>query len=189
MHSCSAWKGGWKGLGPEAAARARTIVAQKRRVSILRATRRADDDHQHDPCDAEADAGANGTRPEQHPLLDSLANVHRASGRAGGSRNVVLGLETSESAWRCLDERVHTYPYLRDFTAIGEGGEGFADAMVSAVAAVVGPVERETQVSQRPSRGGNYVSVTVGPVVVTSPDSVVEVYQRMRSDGRLRYWL
>jgi putative lipoic acid-binding regulatory protein len=58
--------------------------------------------------------------------------------------------------------------------------------MVSAVQAVVGRVEL---VSQRASSGGRYVSVTVGPVLVTSPDDVAEIYSRMRGDGRLRYFL
>lgn len=43
--------------------------------------------------------------------------------------------------------------------------------------------------SQRCSSRGRYISVTVGPVLVPSADSVVEVYQRMKSDARLRYFL
>lgn len=87
---------------------------------------------------------------------------------------------------RCIDRRVNTYPSLRSFTAIGSGGSSFRLSMVSAVQAVVGRVEL---VSQRASSGGRYVSVTVGPVLVTSPDDVAEIYSRMRGDGRLRYFL
>lgn len=39
------------------------------------------------------------------------------------------------------------------------------------------------------SPGGRYISVTVGPVLVSNADSVLEVYQRMKSDSRLRYFL
>jgi hypothetical protein len=37
--------------------------------------------------------------------------------------------------------------------------------------------------------GGRWISVTVGPVVVTSADDVLEVYTRMKTDARLRYFL
>jgi hypothetical protein len=33
------------------------------------------------------------------------------------------------------------------------------------------------------------VSVTVGPVLVSSADDILEVYTRMKSDDRLRYFL
>lgn len=118
--------------------------------------------------------------------MSSLADIHRASGRAASGLNLVLGLDNSEEAWRCIDRRVNTYPSLRSFTAIGSGGSSFRLSMVSAVQAVVGRVEL---VSQRASSGGRYVSVTVGPVLVTSPDDVAEIYSRMRGDGRLRYFL
>ncbi|KIZ01420.1 hypothetical protein MNEG_6539 [Monoraphidium neglectum] len=99
---------------------------------------------------------------------------------------MVLGVDNSEEAWRCIDKRVNVYPHLREFTAIGSGGSSFRQSMVNAVQAVVGHVER---VTQRQSTSGRYVSVTVGPVLVSSADDILEVYTRMKSDDRLRYFL
>lgn len=79
----------------------------------------------------------------KQPPPPPVADVHRASGRAAragaAGRHLVLGLDASESAWRRLDARVRSYPYAREFTAIGSGGASFRQAMVAAVAAVGAP--------------------------------------------------
>lgn len=130
--------------------------------------------------------GAVHRQPPAQALIHTLSGVHKSSGRASSAVNVILGADNSEEAWRCIDQKVNSYPSLREFTAIGSGGSSFRQSMVSAVQAVVGPVEC---VTQRCSTGGRYVSVTVGPVLVSSADDVLEVYTRMKTDHRLRYFL
>ncbi|GFH05553.1 uncharacterized protein HaLaN_00033 [Haematococcus lacustris] len=63
------------------------------------------------------------------------------------------------------------YPGERTFTAIGLGSDNFPAAMLQVVESVVGPVAPE-QLSQRPSSGGAYLSVRIGPVQVASPEQV-----------------
>lgn len=66
---------------------------------------------------------------------------------------------------------MNKYPGQRTFTAIGTGGEDFKSTMLSAVQSVVGTVHMEC-VSERPSSGGKYVSVRIGPVWVQNADQV-----------------
>lgn len=71
--------------------------------------------------------------------------------------------------------QVNKYPCQRVFNAIGvvgsDGGEGFKAAMTQAVESVVGTVHIEC-VSQRPSSGGKYISVRIGPVWVENAEQV-----------------
>lgn len=67
--------------------------------------------------------------------------------------------------------QVNKYPSQRVFTAIGTGGDDFKDKMKKAVEDVVGTVHLEC-VSERPSSGGKYVSVRIGPVWVETADQV-----------------
>jgi putative lipoic acid-binding regulatory protein len=67
--------------------------------------------------------------------------------------------------------QVNKYPSQRVFTAIGTGGDDFKEKMLKAVEAVVGTVHMEC-VSERPSSGGKYVSVRIGPVWVETADQV-----------------
>jgi putative lipoic acid-binding regulatory protein len=83
---------------------------------------------------------------------------------------------------------VNKYPSQRTFTAIGTGGDDFAAAMCAAVADVVGTVHVEC-VSQRPSSGGKYLSVRVGPVWVTCGEQVIAVFNNMRKDARLKWYM
>lgn len=71
----------------------------------------------------------------------------------------------------CSSLQVNKYPSQRVFTAIGTGGDDFKDNMLKAVEAVVGTVHMEC-VSERPSSGGKYVSVRIGPVWVEAADQV-----------------
>jgi putative lipoic acid-binding regulatory protein len=84
--------------------------------------------------------------------------------------------------------QVNEYPGQRTFKAIGAGGDDFVVSMTGCVEAVVGSVHVEC-VNTRLSAGGKYVSVTVGPVWVETPDQVLEIYNRMRADDRLKYFL
>ncbi|GJZ02276.1 putative YbeD-like domain-containing protein, partial [Tanacetum coccineum] len=45
------------------------------------------------------------------------------------------------------------------------------------------------QVKQKMSSGGKYVSVNIGPVQVVSSEQVQAVYNAMKSDERIKYFL
>ena len=47
----------------------------------------------------------------------------------------------------------------------------------------------EEQIVCRPSRGGKYVAVTLGPLRIESPEELKSVYAAMKEDDRLRYFL
>lgn len=94
----------------------------------------------------------------------------------------------SEAEWRRIDKKVNKYPGQRTFTAIGTGGDDFKATMLAAVEGVVGSVHVEC-VSQRPSSGGKYVSVRIGPVWVQDADQVVAVFNKMREDQRLKWYM
>ena len=66
--------------------------------------------------------------------------------------------------------QVNSYPDERTFKAIGSGID-FADKIVQAVASVTGSQGQERVVC-RPSAGGKYISVTIGPVLVQTPEQV-----------------
>ncbi|GAX78215.1 hypothetical protein CEUSTIGMA_g5657.t1 [Chlamydomonas eustigma] len=102
---------------------------------------------------------------------------------------LVLGAdEFSMDKWREVDKKMNKYPGMRTFTAIGSGGAEFGDAMVKAVEHVVGTVHPEC-VTLRPSSKGAYVSVKVGPVPVSTPDQVIEIFAKMKVDNRLKWFL
>eukprot|EP00882_Tetradesmus_deserticola_P006491 GHRQ01006830.1.p1 GENE.GHRQ01006830.1~~GHRQ01006830.1.p1 ORF type:complete len:162 (+),score=39.34 GHRQ01006830.1:557-1042(+) len=94
----------------------------------------------------------------------------------------------SEAEWRKIDKKVNKYPGQRTFTAIGAGGDGFKATMLAAVESVVGSVHVEC-ISERPSSGGKYVSVRIGPVWVQDADQVVAVFNKMREDDRLKWYM
>lgn len=92
----------------------------------------------------------------------------------------------SELQWNAIDQKVNVYPMVRDFTAIGTGGDEFVQAMVEAVEAVTeSPVPK---VTKKMSAKGKYVSVKIG-VTVTSSEQVKAVYDAMRKDVRMKYFL
>jgi putative lipoic acid-binding regulatory protein len=116
------------------------------------------------------------------------AGLSSANGRVSRATNVVLGTDESEEKWRELDAQVNQYPGTRTFKAIGAGGAEFAAAMVGVVQGVVGTVHVEC-ITSRPSSQGKYLSVTIGPVFVETPDQVIEIYRQMRLDERLKYYI
>lgn len=71
----------------------------------------------------------------------------------------------------CWMYQVNAYPGVRTFTAIGTGGSDFADSMIELVVSQVGPVHEEA-INYKKSGKGNYTSVRIGPVVVSSADQV-----------------
>ncbi|XP_024396297.1 uncharacterized protein [Physcomitrium patens] len=130
--------------------------------------------------------------PPQDAVLKAISEISKAEGRVGKTTNMIIGgtvkeesLE-SELQWNAIDQKVNVYPMVRDFTAIGTGGDEFVQAMVEAVEAVTeSPVPK---VTKKMSAKGKYVSVKIG-VTVTSSEQVKAVYDAMRKDVRMKYFL
>ncbi|KAI3717758.1 hypothetical protein L1987_69565 [Smallanthus sonchifolius] len=130
--------------------------------------------------------------PPQEAVLKVISEVSKTEGRVGQTTNMVLGgtvTDDSTDEWLTLDQKVNTYPTVRGFTAIGTGGEDFVQAMVVAVESVVQHPIPQGHVKQKMSSGGKYVSVNIGPVQVVSSEQVQAVYNAMRRDERMKYFL
>ncbi|EYU25888.1 hypothetical protein ABFS82_11G071700 [Erythranthe guttata] len=130
--------------------------------------------------------------PPQEAVLKAISEVSKAEGRVGQTTNVVIGgtvADDSSNEWLALDQKVNSYPTARGFTAIGTGGEDFVQAMVVAVESVLQQPIPQGQVKQKISSGGKYVSVNIGPVQVLSSEQVQAVYNAMRRDDRMKYFL
>lgn len=109
-------------------------------------------------------------------------------GREARANNLVMGTDNSLDRWRELDEQVNEYPCPRIFKAIGEASDDFERCMVAAVEDVVGRVA-DDYVTQRHSKNGKFVTVTIGPVYVEDAEQVIAVYRNMRRDPRLKFRL
>ncbi|PIM98533.1 hypothetical protein CDL12_25032 [Handroanthus impetiginosus] len=130
--------------------------------------------------------------PPQEAVLKAISEVSKTEGRVGQTTNVVIGgtvTDDSTDEWLALDQKVNSYPTVRGFTAIGTGGDDFVQAMVVAVESVLQHPIPEGQVKQKLSSGGKYVSVNIGPVQVVSSEQVQAVYNAMRRDDRMKYFL
>ncbi|MFS8029107.1 putative YbeD-like domain superfamily protein [Helianthus anomalus] len=130
--------------------------------------------------------------PPQEAVLKVISEVSKTEGRVGQTTNMVLGgtvTDDSTDEWLTLDQKVNTYPTVRGFTAIGTGGDDFVQAMVIAVESVVQHPIPQGNVKQKMSSGGKYVSVNIGPVQVVSSEQVQAVYNAMRRDVRMKYFL
>uniref|UniRef100_A0A0D6R999 Uncharacterized protein n=1 Tax=Araucaria cunninghamii TaxID=56994 RepID=A0A0D6R999_ARACU len=131
-------------------------------------------------------------RPPQEAVLKAISEVSKTEGRVAHTRNVVMGgTITGESAdeWKVLDQKVNSYPTVRGFIAIGTGGDDFVQAMVGAVESVLQHPIPEGRVTHKLSSRGKYVSVNIGPVKVDSSEQVQAVYNAMRRDIRMKYFL
>ncbi|KAK7359374.1 hypothetical protein VNO77_01332 [Canavalia gladiata] len=130
--------------------------------------------------------------PPQDAVLKAISEVSKAEGRVGQTRNMVIGgtvADDSTDEWLALDQKVNSYPSVRGFTAIGTGGEDFVQAMVVAVESVIQQPIPQGHVKQKLSSGGKYVSVNIGPIQVVSSEQVQAVYNAMRRDDRMKYFL
>ncbi|KAH8522477.1 hypothetical protein H0E87_003209 [Populus deltoides] len=130
--------------------------------------------------------------PPQEAVLKAISEVSRTEGRVGQTTNVVIGgtvADDSTNEWLALDKKVNSYPTVRGFTAIGTGGDDFVQAMVIAVESVIQQPIPEGRVRQKVSSRGKYVSVNIGPVQVVSSEQVQAVYNAMRRDDRMKYFL
>ncbi|VVA92415.1 unnamed protein product [Arabis nemorensis] len=130
--------------------------------------------------------------PPQEAVLKAISEVSKTDGRVGKTTNVIIGgtvADDSTKEWLELDQKVNTYPTDRGFTAIGTGGDDFVHAMVVAVESVIQRQIPEDCVKQTLSRKGKYVSVNIGPIRVVSSEQVQAVYNAMRRDERMKYFL
>ncbi|CAM8947645.1 unnamed protein product [Rhodiola kirilowii] len=130
--------------------------------------------------------------PPQEAILKAIAEVSKAEGRVGHTTNVVIGGTVTDDAtneWLELDQKVNSYPTVRGFTAIGTGGDDFVQSMVVAVESVIQQPIPQGHITQKVSSRGKYVSVNIGPVRVVSSEQVQAVYNAMRRDDRMKYFL
>ncbi|KAK7387586.1 hypothetical protein VNO78_28493 [Psophocarpus tetragonolobus] len=130
--------------------------------------------------------------PPQEAMLKAISEVSKAEGRVGKTTNMVIGgtvTDDSTNEWLTLDQKVNSYPTVRGFTAIGTGGEDFVQSMVVAVESVIQHPIPQGHVKQKLSARGKYVSVNIGPVQVVSSEQVQAVYNAMRRDDRMKYFL
>ena len=133
-------------------------------------------------------------------LLQALDEVSQASGREAqdGGNTGVLGPDSTPESWEELDAKVNDYPIQRKFQIIGESGgaaegggipgEAFQADVVAAVSGVLGSVPLGL-VSRRPSRGGKYVSVRVGPLEVACREDLEAVFRAIKADARVKWVL
>lgn len=118
--------------------------------------------------------------------------VANSKGRVAQTTNVVMGGTVTDDAtdeWLVLDKQVNTYPTVRGFTAIGTGGDDFVQAMVVAVESVLEEQIPKAQISHKVSSKGKYVSVKIGPIPVVSSEQVQAVYNAMKKDERMKFFL
>lgn len=163
------------------------------KVRDIRAERRI---HHRFNCSHDENLSSSSTESDQEPpqeaVLKAISEVSKTEGRVGQTTNMVLGgtvTDDSTDEWLSLDQKVNTYPTVRGFTAIGTGGDDFVQAMVVAVESVIQHPIPQGQVKQKMSSGGKYVSVNIGPVQVVSSEQVQAVYNAMRRDDRMKYFL
>ncbi|XP_014520457.1 uncharacterized protein LOC106777385 [Vigna radiata var. radiata] len=143
-------------------------------------------------CHSETPPFQDDQGPPQEAVLKAISEVSKAEGRVGQTTNMVIGGTVSDDStneWLTLDQKVNSYPTVRGFTAIGTGGEDFVQAMVVAVESVIQQPIPQGRVKQKLSARGKYVSVNIGPVQVDSSEQVQAVYNAMRRDDRMKYFL
>ncbi|XP_072955407.1 uncharacterized protein [Typha angustifolia] len=154
------------------------------RVRVLRCS--GGSDAAPSPSSASDDQG-----PPQEAVLKAIS-VSKSEGRVAQTTNVIIGGTVTDDAtdeWIVLDQKVNSYPMVRGFTAIGTGGDDFVQAMVVAVESVLQEPIPKGRVSQKLSSRGKYVSVNIGPIRVISSEQVQAVYNAMRRDERMKYFL
>lgn len=132
-------------------------------------------------------------------LRDSLASTAAVPGNPKASKSsgilektgkpIVLrnSEDKTQDEWAQLDEHVNEYPGERSFKAIGIGEADFVQSMRECVEQVVGAIE-DGQVETKESSGGKYVSVTF-KVMIQSADDMKEIYEGMKRDGRMKFFI
>lgn len=125
-------------------------------------------------------------------LRESLGGDKASSIQELGSkksiRPTILTNNGDRREWDELDQHVNEYPGERSFKAIGFGGDDFVKSMRDCVESVLGEIN-DAVVQTKESSGGNYISVSFGPVLVESPEQIKDIYSRMQQDGRMKFFL
>lgn len=134
---------------------------------------------------ASSGKGFGGNLNDADALISSMDELSKAQGRVPKTTNMVLGTEGMD--WDDIDAKVNEYPLQRDFKAIGKGGEEFAQDMIQLVSGVLGHQIPLELVYTRPSSNGTYLSVTMGPVLVKTPEELKAVYTALQSDSRVKW--
>jgi putative lipoic acid-binding regulatory protein len=88
-----------------------------------------------------------------------------------------------------VDAAINEYPCSRVFTAIGVQEDDFRDSMVKCVESALNCCVHPDAIVVKPSSGGKYASIRIGPVVVSNSDEVVAVFNGMKADERLKWFL
>ncbi|XP_015689027.2 uncharacterized protein LOC102719651 [Oryza brachyantha] len=169
---------------PRAASLARLDAARRRAFSSSSISFRC--------CASAAGTPGDQEDPPQDAVLKAISQVASSKGRVAQTTNVIMGGTVTDDAtdeWLVLDKQVNSYPTVRGFTAIGTGGDDFVQSMVVAVESVVQEQIPKAQISQKISSKGKYVSVKIGPIRVVSSEQVQAVYNAMKKDERMKFFL
>ncbi|KAJ7552493.1 hypothetical protein O6H91_06G057700 [Diphasiastrum complanatum] len=159
------------------------------RISLLRISCRSKS--WANPGDGDGGSPKNRTS-DQEAILKAISEVSKADNRISKKTFMVMGgttPESSETKWRLLGEKVNLYPMVSRFTVIGVGGDDFVHSMVFAVESVLESPIPKAWVTKRLSSRGKYVSVKIGPVFVNSSEQAHAVYDAMKRDVRMKYFL
>ncbi|KQJ99579.1 uncharacterized protein LOC100825226 isoform X8 [Brachypodium distachyon] len=130
--------------------------------------------------------------PPQDSVLKATPQVASSHGRVPLTTDFITGSTVTDDAtneWLVLDKKVNTYPTVREFTAIGIGGDDFVHSMVIAVESVLQESIPKGQMSQKVSSKGKYTSVKIGPLSVVSSEQVQAIYIAMKKDDRIKFFL
>ncbi|XP_021294634.1 uncharacterized protein LOC110424401 [Herrania umbratica] len=168
------------------------MVVRARDFHFWKRTQKLNCSHNETPSSSTSEEDDHDQGPPQEAVLKAISEVSKTEGRVGQTTNVVIGgtvADDSTNEWLALDQKVNSYPTVRGFTAIGTGGDDFVQAMVVAVESVIQQPIPEGRVRQKLSSRGKYVSVNIGPVRVVSSEQVQAVYNAMRRDDRMKYFL
>lgn len=144
-------------------------------------------------CSTGGGAEAEGHQPPANSasLIQALSSLSKAEGKSVdmNGRKLVLGdTAQSDESWKLLDAQVNTYPSERHIKAIGAGGQSFLVSMVAAVESVTGVELPKDKVAHRLSKQGNYITVNIF-VTVENAQQVVDIYEAMKSDSRMKFFL
>lgn len=97
--------------------------------------------------------------------------------------------QNSHTVLQEVDEAINEYPCKRVFTAIGLQDDDFRESMVKCVETALNCCVHPEAIVVKPSSGGKYASIRIGPVIVSSADEVVAVFNSMKADERLKWFL
>ncbi|XVE85328.1 hypothetical protein DITRI_Ditri17bG0082900 [Diplodiscus trichospermus] len=168
------------------------MVIKDRDIHFWKPARILNCSHNETPSSSASEEDDLEQGPPQEAVLKAISELSKTEGRVGQTTNVVIGgtiADDSTNEWLALDQKVNSYPTVRGFTAIGTGGDDFVQAMVVAVESVIQQPIPKGRVRQKLSSRGKYVSVNIGPVQVVSSEQVQAVYNAMRRDDRMKYFL